>query len=74
MLNKVIEELQVGDTLTNNADNCRYTITNIIRGDEEGDNYCFFGFCVRRKLLKRFFKLDNVGKFMVHDETKSIIR
>ncbi len=66
---KTIESLEVGDVLKNkkNYDFC--TLRQIVKGDEyEQDNYEFFGFLARKRVLNKMF--DGAGNkiFTYNDE------
>lgn len=64
---KSFASLLVGDILIRRSDNQQYRIEKIIGPDEDDRdaNFVFQGFAVRGRGMKKFFKLNTVGEFIV---------
>jgi len=61
MLTKRIDALTVGDKLKRKSNSEIYELKQIVNDDEDKElNYCFFGFCVKNKVMKKFF--DSIGE------------
>ena len=61
---KRIDSLKVGDILERNQNHEKYSLKEVIRSDDEGDNYGFDGFFVQGKILNKFFKSGQSGIFV----------
>jgi hypothetical protein len=63
---KRVGSLQEGDKLKQKGSGELHTLKEIIKS-KEGTNYYFQGFCVRERLLHKFFRAGESGIFVYND-------